>query len=233
MPLHDWSRLPNWSGVHLLWIAEILRWVKPRLPEGYRAYVGTWPLVAISAPEGTPDLQIRRTESPAMSILNGAGEASLEPDVEVAVATLESSEASVIVERDGRMVATVELVSPGNKDRPARRIDYATRYAGYLHQGVHLLLIDVIPGPRHFSFADAVLEQFDIRDQPPCPAPYAYSFRVGEPAASGGSFLALWRRPMQMGQPLPTLPLPLTVLHSVMLDLETTYMNAAADAYLA
>jgi hypothetical protein len=41
MPLHDWTDRPGWEGVHHLWISELLRWVKPRLPEGYRAYVGS------------------------------------------------------------------------------------------------------------------------------------------------------------------------------------------------
>jgi hypothetical protein len=220
----------------LLWIAEILRWVKPRLPDGYRAYVGTWPLVAVSAPEGQPDLQVRSTHPVPANGISRQGQnqkTPREPDAEVAVGTLESAEASVIVERNGRMVATVELVSPGNKDRPSRRADYTARYAGYLRQGVHLLLVDVIPSsPRGFSFADAILEQFDVRDQPACPAPFAYTFRVGEPAATGGSILGLWRRPLEVGQPLATLPVPLTVHDEVMLDLESTYMRAAADAYL-
>ena len=206
--LHDWSQLPNWSGVHLLcWIGEILRWVKPRLPEGYRAYVGTFPLVAVDAPEGQPDVQVRKAvpatpgEGPTV---NGTEKAPMEPDIEVAVGTLETAEASVIVEREGRMVATVELVSPGNKDRPSRRADYTARYAGYLRQGVHLLLVDVIPAPRGFSFADAILEEFAIRDRPPCLPPFAYAFRVGEQAATGGTILGLWRRPLQVGQTLAT-----------------------------
>jgi hypothetical protein len=156
----------------------------------------------------------------------------MEPDVELAVGTLETAEASVIVERKGRMVATVELVSPGNKDQPSRRADYTARYAGYLRQGVHLLLVDVIPAPRGYSFADAILEEFAIRDRPPSPPPFAYAFRVGEHAAAGGTILSLWRRPLQVGQPLPTLPLALTVHDEVPLDLEATYVRAAADAYL-
>ena len=31
MPLHDWSKLPGWEGVHDIWIVELLRWIKPRL----------------------------------------------------------------------------------------------------------------------------------------------------------------------------------------------------------
>jgi hypothetical protein len=40
MPLHEWSDRPGWRGMHHLWITELLRWVKPRLPVGYRAYIG-------------------------------------------------------------------------------------------------------------------------------------------------------------------------------------------------
>ena len=50
MPLHDWSSLPGWDGVHQVWIVELLYWIKPRLPEGYRAYIGTTPAFAIGAP---------------------------------------------------------------------------------------------------------------------------------------------------------------------------------------
>jgi hypothetical protein len=37
MPLHDWNDLAGWDGVHNIWIVELLRWIRPRLPEGYRA----------------------------------------------------------------------------------------------------------------------------------------------------------------------------------------------------
>ena len=43
MALHDWSDRPGWEGMHHLWITELLRWVKPRLPVGYRAYIGSAP----------------------------------------------------------------------------------------------------------------------------------------------------------------------------------------------
>ena len=37
MPLHNWTDRSGWDGLHHLWITELLRWVKPRLPAGYRA----------------------------------------------------------------------------------------------------------------------------------------------------------------------------------------------------
>ena len=47
MSLHDWSALAGWDGVHQVWIVELLYWIKPRLPAGYRAYIGTTPTFAI------------------------------------------------------------------------------------------------------------------------------------------------------------------------------------------
>ena len=52
------------------------------------------------------------------------------------------------------------------------------------------------------------------------------------PSPDGGKFLALWRRALTVGQPLPTLPLPLTVSEAVPIDLEGTYARAAEAAYL-
>jgi hypothetical protein len=69
--------------------------------------------------------------------------------------------------------------------------------------------------------------------QPACPPPLAVSYRVGEPAATGGRLLAIWRRPLTVGAPLPTMPLPLGVDMRVQVDLEETYNRAAADAYLS
>ena len=48
MPLHDWTDREGWEGVHHLWITELLWWIKPRLPTGYRTYIGVAPTLAIS-----------------------------------------------------------------------------------------------------------------------------------------------------------------------------------------
>jgi hypothetical protein len=60
MPLHDWTELAGWEGVHHSWITELLRWIKPRLPAGYRAYIGSAPLVAVGAPAEKPDVGVRK-----------------------------------------------------------------------------------------------------------------------------------------------------------------------------
>jgi hypothetical protein len=233
MPLHDWTDRSGWDGVHHLWITELLRWVKPRLPSGYRAYIGTVPTVAIGAPPERPDVAVRQWPQEAGASPNGAtssGEMT-EPDQEVAVATLDPAKA-MYVESQGKLVAAVELISPRNKDRTISRSTYAARYVGYLLEGVHLLLVDVHPRPLGFSFADAIAQELQMPDQPRLEPPLAVAYRVGEPAATGGRLLGVWRRSLSIGQPLPPLPLPLTVSAAVDVDLEQTYQRAAADAYL-
>ncbi len=154
----------------------------------------------------------------------------IEPDEEIAVATIDP-ETAVFIAREGRLVAAVEVISPRNKDRPIARNAYLARYLGYLLDGVHLVLIDVHRRPVAFSFADRIAEELHL-EQPPMPPPMALSYRVGEPVATGGRLLAIWRRPMTVGVPLPTIPMALTVEQSIPLDLESTYARAAADAYL-
>jgi hypothetical protein len=234
MPVHDWSDRPGWEGMHHLWITELLRWVKPRLPGGYRAYIGSALLLAVGAPADRPDVSVR-TWSPAET-MRQAGPPSAEtsadpalPDEEIAVATLDP-ETAVYVERQGRLIAAVELISPRNKDRPIARSAYVARYLGYLLEGAHLVLIDVHRRPTEFSFADQIATELNMR-QPSLLPPLAVSYRVGEPAATGGRLLAIWRRPMTVGDALPSLPLPLTSDREVILDLDQTYARAAEDAY--
>src|SRR3954451_14276259 len=98
MPLHDWSELSGWEGVHLLWMTELLRDVKAKLPAGFRAYIGAGPALAVGAPSGSgrPDVAVRSHEGGAPAGAEAPSPASsshipsiIQPDVEVAVATLE------------------------------------------------------------------------------------------------------------------------------------------------
>jgi hypothetical protein len=235
MALHNWVQMGGWEGVRLLWMTELLRDIKSNLPSGYRAYLGTGPVVAVGAPSARPDLSVRAQPSTATESIGQPGSenswAEMKPDVEVTVALLELDPA-LFIEKDGRLIAAIELISPRNKDRLLARTTYALRYAGYLLEGVHLLLVDVHDRPVGFSFADQIALQFEISNQPALPTPMAASYRVGEPAAAGGRLLAIWRYPLVIGAALPAVILPLTVERSVLVDLQPTYVRAAADAYL-
>lgn len=230
MPLHDWKDERGWNNVHLIWLAQLLDWVQPRLPTGYRAYLGSVPALTIDTPDRA-DLSVRHWTSPSGASQQTSSLAtSIEPDQEAVATFALDPQQALHIDLDGKLVAAVELVSPRNKDRPAARERYLGRYAAYLYQGVHLLLIDVLPRPSGFSFADAIASNLGI-SQPPCPAPCAASYRVGE-AVPDGTLIALWCRPLQVGQPLPTIPLALNARQSIPVDLEFTYQEMARRAYL-
>ena len=231
MPLHDWRDDRGWDSMHLVWLAQMLDWVQPRLPAGYRAYLGSVPAMTIDVPNGRPDVSVRQwPAAPPEAAIAASTTTGNEPDEEaVATFTLDPQRA-VHIDLHGQLIAAIEIASPRNKDRPAARKRYLGRYAGYLRQGVHLLLIDVLPRPAGFSFADALAANLGLA-QPPCPAPCAISYRVGE-SVPEGTILALWRRPLQVGQPLPEIPLALGSEPRVPIDLEYTYREAARRAYL-
>jgi len=66
---------------------------------------------------------------------------------------------------------------------------------------------------------------------PPFPRPAAGADRIG-PSGRKDRPSAIWRRTLTVGEPLPVMPLPLTTRAALDIDLEKTYMLAAADAYL-
>ncbi len=126
-------------------------------------------------------------------------------------------------ERDRRLVAAVELVSPANKDRPESRRALVTRCAALLRQGVGVALVDLVT-VRRFNLYAELLEWIGQNDpalgeEPP--ATYAAALRFQKPAQR--THLQTWAYPLVIGQPLPTLPLWLSADRSIPLDLEASY----------
>ena len=235
MPLHDWTDERGWDSVHPIWMTYLIEWIRPRLPEGYKAFIGGVPGLAVASANGKPDVGVRRfgPEQPAPGTAT-TGTAVLEPDLtQNAVLRLDPQRA-VHIDLHGQLIAAIELVSPRTKDRADSKETYTNRYLGYLILGVHLMVVDVLPRPRKFSFADALTTGVGL-DLPPLPSPFAATYRVNVPIPvgddMGGSF-SVWRRPLQVGEPLPTLPLPLNIHEAVEIDLEQTYQRAAEQAYL-
>src|SRR5437773_7430842 len=109
MPLHDRRDDRGWNSLHIVWQTQLLDWVQPRLPAGYRAYLGSVPALTIDSPNGRPDLGVRNWPSEP---------GPAEPDTEaVAVFDLDPQTA-VQIDLHGQLIAAIEIVSPRNKDRP-------------------------------------------------------------------------------------------------------------------
>src|SRR5262249_17234890 len=130
------------------------------------------------------------------------------------------------------LVAAVELVNPGNKDRPETRRAFAAKCATYLHEGIGLVVIDVVT-ERRGNLHNDLIELMDVGDQ----------YRLGD----GTDLYAVayrpvrreqveridaWTAPLAVGQSLPVLPLALGNRLSLPLDLEAAYMDACQRSRL-
>jgi hypothetical protein len=219
MPLHDWAVQSRWPTVRHVWLVELLRSIKPRLPVGYRAWIESSPMLSAE------DMDAQVDPSIMAGVIAGQ-----EPDYEVPVPTLHADKA-IFVTGHGRLTAVIELISPRHKDDAVPRTAHLGRWLNYLTWGVNLVLIDVHRRPLGFSFADAFARELKL-PQKPLPSPMGIAYRVGGDGPDGGQFLAAWAKPFAVGEPLPAIPLPLTTTLDISLPLEQTYARAAADAYL-
>jgi hypothetical protein len=123
--------------------------------------------------------------------------------------------------------AAIELVSPGNKDRPGNRHAFAVKCASYLQSGVSVVVVDVVTqrtADLHAQLLD-VLRLSSGGWQSPSSL-YAVAYRIRP--TDGRNELEVWPEALAIGARLPTLPVWLDTDLAVPLDLEHTYQATCA-----
>ncbi len=124
------------------------------------------------------------------------------------------------------MVAAVELVSPGNKDREAARRAFAAKCVGYLQVGVGLVVIDVVtsrPANLHNELIGLIGGPAEARIDEGSPYAVAYRPARDEPA---GDRIEAWTNSLAVGRDLPVVPLWIGPDACVPLDLDAAYEAA-------
>jgi hypothetical protein len=124
------------------------------------------------------------------------------------------------------LVAAIELVSPANKDRNETRRAFAAKCAAYLQRGIGLIVVDIVT-MRHANLHDELLTLLGHTEGLVFPTPtplYATAYRPMH--RQDRNEIDLWREPLALGGPLPTLPLAVRGLGCLPIDLEGTYMEA-------
>lgn len=237
MPLRDHFRPPveskhSWDELHGMWPAVMVQKLFPMLPEGYVAapgvHLGTAFEIDVSAYEqdeptpryggdhgGTNGGVAVMTWAPPQATLT----------LETELPDQDEYEVRVYDTRHGRrLVAAIELVSPGNKDRPESRRAFVAKVAALLQRDVCVSLVDVVTIRRFNLYADllALIGHSDPMLGDPPPETYAVTIR-GRKRHRRRPVLETWFRPMPLGQPLPTLPLWLDIDLVIPLDLEPSY----------
>jgi hypothetical protein len=122
-----------------------------------------------------------------------------------------------------RIVALVEIVSPGNKSSRQQWERLLNKLTGALRQGHHLLVIDLLP-PGRFDpdgIHGAVVTALGGN---------GYEAQPGKPltlaAYAAGADVDAYVEPIAAGEPLPEMPLFLDPRWYVNVPLETTYAAA-------
>src|SRR5262245_3342394 len=133
-----------------------------------------------------------------------------------------------VLETDGgrTLVASIELVSPGNKDRTLKRQLFAAKCATYLARGAGLVIVDVVTsrqGNLHNELVN-LLGLDAARQMAGSPSLYVTAYRPLRQEKD--EHIDSWLTPLALGQALPSVPLSLSAELCVKLDLEATYRDA-------
>jgi hypothetical protein len=180
--------------------------------------------IDVAAFQGQTSAEDIPTAGPALATLVAPAYAPPVPDRTIPAAFLDAFEVRVFSTTEGlTLVGVIELVSPGNKDRPAERLAFAAKCASYLAQGVSLIVMDVVT-TRHANMHNEIMRLMEAAPDVDFPAEvrlYATAYR---PALRGQQEeIDLWMRPLALGGRLPTLPLRLT---GDLFVLEAAYQEA-------
>ena len=238
MPLLDHFRPPlyprrHWESFHVTWagaIADALNETLAQLPGGYFAEEHAHAGARVEI-----DVATFGDENPAER--NGSAAtltyAPPAPPVVVPAAFPDEFEVRVYEAEGGaRLVAAIEIVSPANKDRAAHRRAFAAKCAGYLAQGIALIVIDVVTsrdGNLHAAIFE-VLGRTAETGLPDGTELYAVAYRPV--VRAGAEVIEVWPEPLAVGGELPTLPLALNTELCLPVDLEATYSAACARRQL-
>jgi hypothetical protein len=123
------------------------------------------------------------------------------------------------------LVAAVELISPGNKDRLETRRAFASKSASYLQQGVGLMVVDIVTN-RQANLHNELMQLLGLGAEYLLPAEGLRATSYRPQRQSSADTIAVWSASLAIGQLLPTLPLALDKGVCVPLNLETTYSEA-------
>ena len=240
MPLLDHFHPPvserrSWEGFHGLWAAALVEKLnRDILADEYFAdmqvHIGSQVEVDIASLAESRGIQERSAGAaatlaqvwtpPATDLILPA---VFPDDIEVQVFATVSG---------GTLVGAIDLVSPGNKDRPETRQAFAAKCVSYLTRGIGLIVVDIVSNRLANLHNDVIglLGRAEPFLLPASTTTYAVAYRPSRQPT--GDQIELWPRPLRLGQPLPVLPLALRNAGVVPVDLEETYSEARERSQL-
>ncbi len=226
MPIHDWTRLEpgDFHHFHQRWISALTDFLNGGLlPPEYMA------MAEQVTGRPIPDVVTLYTRPPKDDS-GGIAVATAPPTARV-IAKFEkinyAKRADRVVIRHGRgkVVAIIEILSPGNKDSRHAIRTFAEKAADILNQGVNLLVVDLFPPtPRDPQGIHKVI--WDELGDEPFEAPPGKPLTVA--SYIGGDLPTAYVESVGVGDPLPSMPIFLSETRYIPAPLEATYLEAWA-----
>lgn len=230
MPIHDWSNVPAglFHDFHQTWSIYIRNALnRGLLPRGLTA------LVEQKAPPKEGEvLAIERKLSRRRGDIDSGGLVTLERPIARFVRQSDqafySGKANRIVVRHhlGRIVAVIEIVSPGNKSSVRAIGEFTGKIATYLDEGIHVLVVDLFPPtPRDpAGIHKAIWDQIVDEDMT---LPEGKDRILA--SCEAGVTKRAYVEPIGVGDPVPEMPLFVTEGGHVKVPLEASYLAAWND----
>jgi len=230
MPVHDWSRVPAgiFHDFHHAWIEEIKRSLNAGLlPSDYYALAeqrtaGYGPdVLALQVDSGDDDTQDPPTHNDG-GLMVAKPRVSETSETDMAFYRRKQNVVAVHHVSDDRVVALVEVVSPGNKSSRGALRSFVEKTAQLLDQRIHLLILD-LHRPGNFDpqgIHGAIWEE--IAEPWTAPADRPLKLVGYESALTIRAFV----EPLAVGESLIDMPLYLEPDGYVLVPLEATYSRA-------
>jgi hypothetical protein len=219
-----------WESFHTVWAVTIAERLNSLLPQRYLATVQTHLGSQVEADVAEWEARCGGEDEPADGLAGGVAVQPWAPPVATFVmpAIFPDDFEVHIRDRleDARLVAAVKLVSPRNKDRPESRRAFGAKCAAYLQRGIGLVTVDIVTS-RQFNLHNEMIGMIGLGDEFAMRAEatlYAVAYRPLRRQEKNE--IDVWPTALNVGTPLPLLPLALKGAQPIALDLEAAYTDA-------
>ena len=230
MPLLDHFHPPlstqrHWESFHTTWAGAIADALNQKwLPEGYFAEEQLQPSARVEVDVATFEEAGREQSSGGVALAGRKTWTPAAPKWTMPGLMPDGLEVLVFSGEGGpTLVGAIELVSPANKDRASHRRAFAIKCAGYLQQGVAVVIIDVVTertANLHGELVDILGCVPSLAWRSPSHV-YAVAYRPTQSADA--QRLEAWPEALTVGAALPTMPLWLSEELCLPLRLEESY----------
>lgn len=218
----------HWEAFHSLWAGMIASYLNRKLPPDWYAEPTVHFGIEIDVTSWNP------TGTPATPETLAAGVTAWAP--EPPTMTLDFPMATDCVQVDvfensgGPVLAgAIELVSPANKDRRSSRDTFVAKCEALLRDGIGLMVVDVVTNRLanlHADLLRRIGEPNGIEHGQLSVTTYHPTGRDEQPV------LDIWYRNLEIGQPLPEMPLFLKHGPCLQVDLAETYQQTCEQLRL-